>query len=563
MKIRQLLIVAVFVSVLLMPVNTGLAAVFDQESGAEWVVHFTQPGNDIADVGTSLFDELFSTGNGSQRVYNIPFPFESLINHLGGLLAPDNGKSLVELLIPKGRSLQREAAAPNYFLHPRRLLSAIGEPVSQSGRYNLVFKYRIFIAYQEVINQLEIISYNEESARFEFQVVDNYGGEIAPVVKPASRSLCMSCHQNGGPIFSSSPWDETNFNPQIAIALARSRPDKYSNIMQAMSKDVPGYDIATNDANYFSGLQLIWRSGCGGINVPLTQSSKCRGALLKAMLQHRLSGDLTFDATDENYQKEFVEFVSENWKQQWPNGLLIPASDIPDLNPFEVSDDLSTDPSLPRQPVARWIDPDERFFSLLVRRISSFFTRQDIQEIDNHLVRLANNSALNQLVMEQRCVISRTELDGIQSSYQLTCDTEELKLDLQFMRRDNTITQTKIQTLNAPDHGLIWRTEIDQPSLVLEVAKAAMVGGFTNQLGGSARFSSGNRLKRVEVSWNEDRVAIRDAEQQALVRLSIEQDFQFAEKTIETITADTVSGYTDALGPLPFRRRQILKRFFQ
>ncbi len=63
------------------------------------------------------------------------------------------------------------------------------------------------------------ISYNEKAGRFEFQVVHNYGPGLTPTVSYASRPLCMGCHQNGGPIWSEPPWEETNSNPRIVSLL--------------------------------------------------------------------------------------------------------------------------------------------------------------------------------------------------------------------------------------------------------------------------------------------------------------------------------------------------------
>ena len=66
-------------------------------------------------------------------------------------------------------------------------------------------KNRVSLGHQPKADTIEVISYNEQAGRFEFQVVSDYreGGE--PKVEYAKRALCMSCHQSGGPIFFSFP----------------------------------------------------------------------------------------------------------------------------------------------------------------------------------------------------------------------------------------------------------------------------------------------------------------------------------------------------------------------
>ena len=73
----------------------------------------------------------------------------------------------------------------------------------------LLLKDRLYLGYQEKANAIEIISYNGKAGRFEFQVVHDYAPGLTPTVSYASRPLCMGCHQNGGPIWSEPPWEET------------------------------------------------------------------------------------------------------------------------------------------------------------------------------------------------------------------------------------------------------------------------------------------------------------------------------------------------------------------
>ena len=120
------------------------------------------------DTGRSLFDQLTLGEDGSSRV--LPYPFPRLLRQIeasAGFDAADD--PIAKILIPRGRSLQREAASPDYYAFPRVVIaldrdSGSGKPV----------KNRLFLGYQERAHSIEVISYNETAGRFEFQVVDDY-----------------------------------------------------------------------------------------------------------------------------------------------------------------------------------------------------------------------------------------------------------------------------------------------------------------------------------------------------------------------------------------------------
>ncbi len=84
---------------------------------AAWAFDPAQPGPDRPPLGRSLFDHLFVTERHGAKVYDVPFPFAALrqriVEHLAaGVAGPDG---LAQVLIPLGRALQRNAAAPDFF----------------------------------------------------------------------------------------------------------------------------------------------------------------------------------------------------------------------------------------------------------------------------------------------------------------------------------------------------------------------------------------------------------------------------------------------------------------
>lgn len=133
--------------------NIGFATEAVPDSSPSWVSHVSSPGPDNPASGVSLFDQLFLKNNQGKKEYAIPYPLEALLADLEKRI--DNGKqaSVPQALIPIGRSLQREAAAPDYFHFPKSVITLVGEPVIASGQSASVLNYRLFIGYQEKAKQ--------------------------------------------------------------------------------------------------------------------------------------------------------------------------------------------------------------------------------------------------------------------------------------------------------------------------------------------------------------------------------------------------------------------------
>jgi hypothetical protein len=265
----------------------------------DWAVDPQDPGPNLPSVGRSLFDHLFAREG-------VPFPFQSLLARI------EEHSSLKKVLIPLGRSLQRNAADPEFFRYPRAVAAVDGDGV---------FKDRLYLGYHEKAEVLEVISYNEAAGRFEFQLVLDYRPGGAARLVYANRAVCTACHQGGGPLFSRQVWDETNANPEIARLLAAEKRDFYG-FPIAQGVDVPAaIDAATDRANRIAVYQLLWREGCG--------SNECRAAAFISALQYRLSGGLSG-----GLHEGMGEELQRAWEVRWPHGLAIPDPDIPNRDPL-------------------------------------------------------------------------------------------------------------------------------------------------------------------------------------------------------------------------------------
>ena len=296
-----------------------------------WVIDPAVPGEDLPAVGRSLFDQLFAVARNGQSAIEIPFPFTALLARLDAQLVSDPGSALPpakRVLIPLGRSLQRTAAAPDYFAYPRVVVT-----VDSENRPNSQFflKDRLYLGYQEKSAVLEVISYNEAAGRFEFQLVKDYRAGGQPQVFYANRNLCFACHQNGSPIFSRALWDETNANPQIAAQLAASGKRLYGIPIQR-GIDIPyAIDNATERANGFALTQKLWREGCGDND---QAARRCRAGLFTAALRHALSGGQRW-APDADFSQKVIAPLRKESRRRWPGGLAIGNPDIPNRNPLQ------------------------------------------------------------------------------------------------------------------------------------------------------------------------------------------------------------------------------------
>jgi hypothetical protein len=132
----------------------------------------------------------------------IPYPFSNLLDSFGPVLnLRETGHVL---FVPKGRSLVKEFAN---FHDPRIIINVFDRQIDAANK--LGFQAGdLYIGYAPNHKALEIISYNPAKPGFDFFVVENYQqGQTPKIVN--NPALCLSCHQNEGPIFPRSPWHET------------------------------------------------------------------------------------------------------------------------------------------------------------------------------------------------------------------------------------------------------------------------------------------------------------------------------------------------------------------
>jgi hypothetical protein len=302
--------------------------------------HLAPAQDDLPAVGRSRFDQLI----GNQPV---PYPFSRLVDTINRQMRTDAGglPPLKVTLIPLGRSLQRDAGAPDFFRFPRVVAAADGD--NRPGIPPL--KDRLFIGYHEKGEVIEVISYNDAAGRFEFQVVRDYRQGKTPQLFYARRSLCLACHQNAAPIFARPLWDETPANPAIAAHLKGARRDFYR--VRLTGTDIAYFiDAATDRANLFAVWQALWQQGCGAGEA----GERCRMQALAAALDYARHGTLPAPG--------ILPELDRNWPMRWPRGMAVPNPDLPNRDPLAALQDPANDPLLLRPPLERWEAPDKTAF---------------------------------------------------------------------------------------------------------------------------------------------------------------------------------------------------------
>jgi hypothetical protein len=263
----------------------------------DWAVDPAVPGPDLPPAGQSLFDALTTDP--------LPFPFPKL---LAGIVARIGAPVRYRrVLIPLGRSLQRSAGAPDFFRYPRAI-AAFDDSSSP------LIKDRLFLGYQEKAGVIEILSYNEQAARFEFQLVKDYRPGAVPRVYYAHRRVCTVCHQNQAPLFPRQLWDETNANYRVSGLLLEEKRDYYGFPVRQTADEPYAIDLAVHRANELSTYQLLWAEA----------GPDRRRDVLAAVLRCRASG--ACDPPD----------LAAWWRSRWPRGIAIPNPEIADRDPLAI-----------------------------------------------------------------------------------------------------------------------------------------------------------------------------------------------------------------------------------
>ncbi len=532
----------------------------DDRTEGVWAVDPSAPGTDLPPVGRSLFDYLFSRGGD----YRVPFPFSAVIDAVAAHAGRDAlGKPGVKhVLIPLGRSLQRTAAGTAFFEFPRGVIAVDGEVPARGRGAGMLLKDRLYIGYQESAGVLEVISYNEAAARFEFQLVKDYRPGARPRVLYANRTVCIACHQNHAPIFSRQQWDETNANPRVQERLAAHGSKLYGVPVQRGVDEPYAVDNATDRANRLAAYQLLWQRGCGPDD---SAGAECRAAAFMLALQYRLTDSAQFDRASEAYRLAYLTRLTQSWKVLWPAGLLIPDPDIPNRNPLAGEEtgvarvagsavDVAApfDPLVPRAPLETWRHSNPADLDRLVRGLSEFFSERDVREIDRHLSTHARRAPVRQV--RARCDFARKAVEAGRIRLTVRCGQDQpLSLHGRLYAHAGGVERGSIEGMTLSGAGPLAALQI----LDGTVAAGSSGGRADLRLGRrglSARTHRGEAITRLSMSWSGER---------GEVRANLRDEFGPVAAAVADLHRSTVAGRSDVFSAKPFRRAPSLAALFE
>lgn len=512
---------------------------------------------DLPPVGRSLFDHLTIDSLGVRRV---PFPFSALMERVRREVGPDmlGHAGVRSVLIPLGRSLQRNATVPEAYRFPRVVSAVVGEPKPGAP----LLRDRLYFGYHGKAGLLEVISYNEAAGRFEFQVVKDYrpGGEAR--VFQARRIVCLSCHHDAAPIFSRPGWDETNANPRVAAQLLRVG-SQFHGVPASLSIDEPNaIDNAVTRASRLSLTQRIWRDGCAQ-----SDAIDCRAQATLAALKYRLGADTAVDATTAAYRDSLLTPLRRAGQEHWPAGLPIGDPNVPNRDPLaifpvdrvDLGDEASLlraadvspafDPLLPRAPVGRWRAADAADVAGYVRGVAEFIASVDIQAVDDRLRELRTDTSRRRV----RATCRARESTGTAS---LQCASDEprgmaLQVDVHLVTGDGARATGSLSRLSVSGARLTRSLELTPANGRTAGARQAW-----SYEGPPVRLPDATALEHVSLRWR------ADPQPAAEIELLLADDAPALERAVGEIARQTRLGLSDAFGDGTLRRGALMRGLF-
>lgn len=509
---------------------------------------------DLPPLGRSLFDHLTTDAAGIQRV---PFPFTALVARVQRAVGPDRlGHAGVRsVLIPLGRSLQRNASVSEAYRYPRVVAAVVGEPVSGAP----LLRDRLYLGYHEKAALLEVISYNEAAGRFEFQVVKDYQQGGAARVFHSRRVVCLSCHHGGGPIFSRPGWDETNANRRVAAQLGRGG-GTFHGVPAARSIDEPNaIDNAVARAGRLAITQRLWREGCARAD-----AIECRAQALLAALKYRLGADAAVDAGTASYRGQLVEPLRRTAQALWPDGLPLADPNIPNRDPLasfpvdqgDFGDGAALlrsaevrpafDPLQPRPALGRWHAGNESDVDDYVRGIADFIAPADVGLIDLRLQQL--RTAASRRVVRAPCRVEESTRGAT-----IECAAApSLRVDIRLTAAGEKAATGTVSRVALAGASMTRSLKLDPAH---RHATRALRSAWTYR-GGSARLSDSTAIEGIALRW------ANTGQFSAEVELQLADDVPTLARAVDALARQARLGRDDALGEAAVRRAALLRGLF-
>ena len=541
-----------------------------------------QPGSSPV-RGLSAFDRVFLRNKDDGFHYDIPYPFPRLIDRLEqnlGLSLNRDANRVKSALFPLGRCINRYAAAPEYFAYPRVVLAVDSENTAASESGHLFLKDQLFIGYQRKTGSMEVISYNSEAGRFEFQQISDYDGKQTPTVKTAEREICTSCHQNEGPIFPMGRWEETDYNQEVLQRIASAQSPDAGDSPRATRSQVAAIDGAINRANMFPLFQKFWRMSCSA-ETPGNEA-RCRAGLLETVLRNRLATSYRMQSPSALAMEYLVPIAGDNIKKYWPEGLELPSSDIANQNPLVVGEEAHLKSAellkIPRPQRITWRGDN---VYRIVEGLGSLISFNDIHRLDSILHSHLDATGSAAETLNGTCRMKRLDSgdqvadnDEVSGEFTFRCDWPDSALSSGFSLFANfTVKDGLIKGYP------VWnRMTLEAPRFIVNLAhRGARViekqglyriefDLFDSASRLHARTPGGRTISKVNLAWYGGFSNPSGQPKNPLIRgsadLTLLQDSGLLNKAMNTLIHWQEQGVSNALADRPFNGDRIMAALF-
>lgn len=240
--------------------------------------------------------------------------------------------------IPDTRSLQRGHTSEAF---PRSVTAFEGGKSSASPP--------LYLGFSPLAKQMEVISWNPRTSKYDFFIVQNFGPGLSPRVNKVERQVCLKCHQHGGPIFTRFPWKETDIGSFNAGAgqdfKSYEAQEKIRQTGSAEERELLNFTRGGGGAGTVIAFDQLVRRSSHFLQTAkacqmLCETKECKKALIGLMvIQASRTNSTTgvgtfFNAESDNLFMEEVNRRFATLISKWPeDGLAYPTSVLPDRDP--------------------------------------------------------------------------------------------------------------------------------------------------------------------------------------------------------------------------------------
>jgi hypothetical protein len=180
-----------------------------------------------------------------------------------------------------------------------------------------------FIGHAPASNELEVITWNPAARRYDFLLVTDYKQGGTPKVQNADTSVCLACHQHGGPIFPRNGWSEAGINTTNDFVQKIELGPKVPGIPLHGIDNAELIDSLVRAANDTLQANRACMSGCGN-------DLKCREALLLGTVAR------PYLATNAVEKRKLAQTIANQAQSTWPKDEFTYPSDVlPNRDPAE------------------------------------------------------------------------------------------------------------------------------------------------------------------------------------------------------------------------------------